>query len=1113
MGQDTRAAGETVKAALGPLDYGYVLEVVERLVSIPSVSGNEDAVSTYVAGELGRLGLSVAVQEVLPGRRNVLGTLETGRDGPTLMLNGHFDTLPIPPGWSADPFTPRRAGGRLIGAEINNMKAAVGAMIGCMAALRDHRARLKGRILFAGVIGECDALGLGATHMLRQGVSADCAINGEPTDLKVMTSHSGVTQLRLVVEGRSAHVSARQSGINAIEKMMHLLAALDEKALNFRAHPNFPSLPTLNVGTVRGGELPSMLAAQCEAEVDVRTVPGMTPESVKADIEAVIARLSAADPQLAARVELFTPPKFVQERPFHVSADEPIVRTVAAAHARLTGHPPQVGTLFPQVFYGTDSSHLLHAGIPTAIYGPGKVEDIHVPDEGIAIEDIKTAAAVYLLSALAVCAWRRPEETGGQPAPPGLRSAHEASMTQPGHAIGVDIGGTFTDVVCRGPDDRLRVVKIPTTRANPSRGVLDAVVLAEAQWSVGARDIARFVHGTTVATNAILEHKHARIGLITTAGFKDVLEIGRQKRQAVYDLVLTPETPVFLAPGERRKEVTERIAATGEVVRPLDEAGVLAAAAALAADRVEAIAIAFLFSFVNPVHERRARVLIEARYPHLMISLSSEVDPAAREYERTGVTAFDAAVKPVLDRYLASMETDLKGAGIAAPLQVMTSRGGVASAATAREKPVRLLLSGPAAGVIGGQIVGTMVGADDVITIDIGGTSCDIALVAKGQPLIRAEGMIGGHSIRVPMVDVNAIGAGGGSIAWLDSAGGLRVGPHSAGSEPGPACYGRGGTEPTVTDASVVLGYIQPDRFAGGRLRLTPDLAARAIDIVVGRPLGMTTEAAALGIHRILNAQMAEGIRLVSIRRGYDPRGFALVAGGGGGPLHACALARELAIERIVVPPFPGALSACGLLAAPVEQELSIAFSREISTLAGGDLRAALGELDSRCGAVMRGEVTRGQAVRIHHFADICYVGQGYHLEVPLQLGGAGSVIDRLYRDFLAAHDRIYGHSTRNPARIVNLRTVHRAGGAVGLGLAPDAARAPTGAERRSILLPEPWGRVDAAIHQRDHLIVGTTVDGPAIVEQADTTTLVEPGWRARAVDGGILLLDRSAEA
>jgi acetylornithine deacetylase/succinyl-diaminopimelate desuccinylase-like protein len=319
------------------------------------------------------------------------------------MFNGHFDTLPIPPGWSADPFTPRRAGGRLIGAEINNMKAAVGAMIGCMAALGKHRARLKGRILFAGVIGECDALGLGATHMLRQGVSADCAINGEPTDLKVMTSHSGVTQLRLVVEGRSAHVSARKSGINAIEKMMHLLAALDETTLNFTAHPNFPGLPTLNIGTVRGGELPSMLAAQCEAEVDVRTVPGMTPESVKADLEAVIARLSAADPQLAARVELFTPPKFVQERPFHVSADEPIVRTVAAAHAGLTGHPPQVGTLFPQVFYGTDSSHLLHAGIPTAIYGPGKVEDIHVPDEGIAIEDIKTAAAVYLLSALAVC--------------------------------------------------------------------------------------------------------------------------------------------------------------------------------------------------------------------------------------------------------------------------------------------------------------------------------------------------------------------------------------------------------------------------------------------------------------------------------------------------------------------------------------------------------------------------------------------------------------------------------------------------------------------------------------------------------------------------------------
>lgn len=403
MSWDMHARDEAAAKALRSLDQDYVLRVVERLVSIPSVSGSEDGLSAYVADELGCLGLDVTVQEVRPGRRNVLGLLDTGRNGPTLMFNGHFDTLPVPPGWSADPFTPRRAGGRLIGAEINNMKAAVGAMIGCMAALRDHRAALRGRVLFAGVIGECDALGLGATHMLRQGVSADCAINGEPTDLKVMTSHAGVTQLRLVVEGRSAHVSARRSGINAIETMMRLLAALDESVLNFTAHPSFPGLPTLNVGTVRGGELPSMLAASCEAEIDVRTVPGMTPESVKADIEAVAAQLAEADPQIVARVELFQPPRFVQERPFHVSADEPVVRTVAAAHARLTGETPEIGTLYPQVFYGTDSSHLLHAGIPTAIYGPGKVEDIHVPDEGIAIKDIKTAAAVYFLSALSVC--------------------------------------------------------------------------------------------------------------------------------------------------------------------------------------------------------------------------------------------------------------------------------------------------------------------------------------------------------------------------------------------------------------------------------------------------------------------------------------------------------------------------------------------------------------------------------------------------------------------------------------------------------------------------------------------------------------------------------------
>ncbi len=386
------------------LDSDYVLRVVEGMAAIPSVSGNEDAVSTYVEQELRDLGLAVEVQEVLPGRRNVVATLEFDAPGPTLLFNGHLDTLPVPKeGWTGDPFCPRRADGRLICAEVNNMKAAVGGMMGAIAALRGERASLRGRVILSAVIGECDALGLGTTHMLGQGVTADCAINGEPTDLKVMTAHSGVTQLSIHVEGRGVHVCQREVGVDAIGKMVRLLAAIDESALDFEPHPDFPGLPTLNIGIIRGGVLASMLAEDCEAEIDVRKVPGMTPEGIKADLEAVIERARADDPALSARVELSPWPKFCHPPAFHMARDAAIVRTVAEAHAALAGSEPEVGTFHPQVFFGSDASHLVHAGIPTAIYGPGKVEDINTADEGIAVEDVIQAARVYLGSARQVC--------------------------------------------------------------------------------------------------------------------------------------------------------------------------------------------------------------------------------------------------------------------------------------------------------------------------------------------------------------------------------------------------------------------------------------------------------------------------------------------------------------------------------------------------------------------------------------------------------------------------------------------------------------------------------------------------------------------------------------
>jgi N-methylhydantoinase A len=674
------------------------------------------------------------------------------------------------------------------------------------------------------------------------------------------------------------------------------------------------------------------------------------------------------------------------------------------------------------------------------------------------------------------------------------------------YEFGIDIGGTFTDVVCRASDGSVRLAKIPTTRDDPSRAVLVALENARTAWGVKLEHITRFTHGTTAATNAVLERKGARIGLITTEGFKDVLEIGRQMRHQMYDLILSPEPPLFLAPGRFRKEVRERIGATGEVVVPLDEQSVRRALTELAGQGIEALAVCLLFSFLDPAHEHRVREIAAEVLPGLPVSLSCDVDPAFREYERTCITAFDATIKPIVSHYLANMGAGLQRIGVHAPLQVMQSRGGLASSQVGRQRPVRLFLSGPAAGAIGGLDVGMAAGFRDQITVDIGGTSCDIALISDGQPLIRPEGQIDGFTVRVPMVDVTAIGSGGGSIAWLDTAGLLRVGPESAGADPGPACYARGGERPTVTDASVVLGTIDATAFAGGTMRLDPARARQAISRHIAVPLGISVEQAALGIHRVLNAQMAEAIRLVSIGRGIDPRGYALIPLGGAGPMHATALAEDLGMGVIVVPPHPGVLAAAGLLGAPVEHEVSAAFPRPLDDVSLVDVRQALQPLDSQCADLMRQEAETGGRVEISHFADVCYIGQSHHLQVPLDATKADALL-RVYRDFQATHNRIYGHHTDSPARIVNLRSVHSI---ASTRVEAHSAVSPTPSNRdpghRPIWVRQARAPVEAAIWQRDLLAPGTTIPGPAIIEQADTTTLVEPGWTARATNRALLI-------
>ena len=671
--------------------------------------------------------------------------------------------------------------------------------------------------------------------------------------------------------------------------------------------------------------------------------------------------------------------------------------------------------------------------------------------------------------------------------------------------IGIDVGGTFTDLVCDLSDGQRYVLKVPSTPDDPSRAVLGAIDALSERHRIEPAEIVSVTHGTTVATNAVLERKGARVGLIATEGFTDVLEIGRQLRTQMYSVCLDPETPSFIAPAAMRIGVRERIGADAAVVQPLDEDSAIAALDRLVDAGAEAVAISLLFSFANPSHEERIRELARERYPELLLSLSSDVDPAFREYERTAVTAFDAYIKPTVSRYLTRLQQSLSARGIKAPLQVMQSRGGLAHASVAMQRPVRLFLSGPAAGVLGAQLAGNSVGVSDLISVDIGGTSCDIALVSGAKPLIRAEGLIDGFPVRVPMVDVNAIGAGGGSIAWIDAAGGLRVGPHSAGSDPGPACYGRGGEQPTVTDASLVLGLLDPGYFAGGTVALERERAHQAIERHIAEPLGMTVTHAAAGIHRVVNAQMAEGIRLVSIRQGFDPRDFTLLPLGGAGPLHACALAQELHMTQVLVPADPGVLSAAGALGAPIEHEAAAAFGEPMSQLDLTRVHDVLTTLDARARELMSAEAVADAPIEVSYFADVCYIGQGYHLEVPLELTQQ-QPLALAYQAFLALHDRVYGYAAQAPVKIVNLRTVHRVQG--NKPTARTASMASTGAlSERRIFFGDADTSSDAKVIRRDALEPGNRIAGPAIIEQADSTTWVPPAWSASVLDDASLLI------
>lgn len=674
-----------------------------------------------------------------------------------------------------------------------------------------------------------------------------------------------------------------------------------------------------------------------------------------------------------------------------------------------------------------------------------------------------------------------------------------------GYAIALDVGGTFTDVaLVHQASGRLWVTKTPTTPHDPSAGFMAGIDRALQLAGIEAAALRHVLHGTTTATNAILEGKGAAIGLLTTAGFRDVLEIGRHDipRRANMFAWVKPARPV--AP-ELIFEIGGRVTVDGAEIEPLDEEAVRAAARRLAAAGVDSIAVCFLHSYANPAHERRARALLLEEHPGGAVSLSSEVLPVFREFERSMGTVLNAYVQPLVGRYVARLVGELRPRGIGAPLSIMKSNGGVIGADVVRTQAIHTALSGPAAGVIGARRIGEAAGFDDLISVDVGGTSADVCLVRGGEAEVTTEGRVGAWPLHVPMIDIHTIGAGGGSIARVTEDGTLTVGPESAGAQPGPVCYGAGGEEPTVTDAHLVLGRI-PSHLLGGEIPLDVERARRAIEEHVARPLGLPLAAAAQGILDILNNNMVGALRLVSVERGYDPRDFVLVPFGGAGPLHGADLATLLGMRTVVVPRHPGVLSTFGLLGTEVRNDYARTSLQKPPDYDIGAVAAVYADLEGQARDWLVAEGVAPSARRLTRMADLRYRHQGFELTVPWPERDLD--LDALLARFHARHRQLYTYALADaPVEIVTLRLA--AAGRVRRFTLPSLPRRRMAAARpprRRVHFPGAGWTMCPSV-DRERLGVGAVVTGPAIVEQPDTTTVVPPGHRARVDRVGNLVI------
>jgi N-methylhydantoinase A len=681
--------------------------------------------------------------------------------------------------------------------------------------------------------------------------------------------------------------------------------------------------------------------------------------------------------------------------------------------------------------------------------------------------------------------------------------------------IGVDVGGTFTDFfVLDTATEHTWVHKTPSTPKNPSQAIATGLeeILGWRHFDVG--DVSRLAHGTTVATNTLIQRKGATVALFVTEGFRDLLEIGRQTRPHLYSIQIDAPDP--LVPRERRLQVRERLYSDGSVKLELDDDQVKSAIRDAVGTGADAYAVCFLFSFLNPEHERRVKDLL-TESGCLAVSVSHEVQPEMREYERMSTTVLNAYLIPLMGTYLTSLEKQTRESVPKAALRINQSSGGLMSATQAARFPIRTALSGPAAGAVGAAAIARGAGRPNAITLDMGGTSADVCLIRDGKFASSYEGNVGGFPVRLPMVDVNAVGAGGGSITWIDRDGLVKVGPMSAGAYPGPACYGLGGAEPTVTDANLILGRLDLAGLLDGRLPL--DLAkARAAFGGIANTVGVSVEQAALGAVDIVVANMVRAIRAVSIERGHDPRRFSLLAFGGGGPLHGRAVAASLGIREVVIPPYPGILCAQGLLAADLTEDFVATTRLQVSSASHQNLIAAFTRLKSSADQWYEEEGAPLGERTLSVSLDMRYIGQNYELSVPadpslFSTGNPELVADTLAKAFHAAHQRQYG--TNNPSaavEILNLRV--RAGVPARISIVREEALG----EPRPLgqaMLRDVWfdrsGPISCAIYRRNELLPGTSFRGPAIIEQLDATTVVFPGDKASVDACSNLLIEVAA--